>query len=188
MCESTSTYMSNTRIKTDCLRSCWIVYTNSQGHERLTVTESTSTIPTTESSTSSENRSDSEVSIDLDSIHLLLEPHLRPATPDPNNSVSQNIFKEHKELAKEYLKVQTEIAYVTRHREKLLAAMAEDQRQERLEISRKLEERDNLVQLEANLKRQLQLIRTGSRPQTSEGNSSQPNSDGWVLIPSSKQQ
>lgn len=85
--------------------------------------------------------------------------------------------------------------------------MAEDQRQERLEFSRKLEERvnclikckywaisdfgynfqDNLVQLEANLKRQLQLIRTGSRPQTNEHISTQPNADGWVLIPSSKQ-
>lgn len=97
--------------------------------------------------------------------------------------------------------------YVTWHKKELLAAMAEDQRQERLEFSRKLEERvssfnlsamramnnfgyafqDNLVQLEANLKRQLQLIRTGSRPQTSEHISTQPNGEGWVLIPSSKQ-
>lgn len=37
--------------------------------------------------------------------------------------------------------VQTEIGLVTGHRKKLLAAMAEDQRKEVLEISRKLEER-----------------------------------------------
>lgn len=37
--------------------------------------------------------------------------------------------------------VQTEIAYVTKHREEVLAAMDPKQRQERLDICRKLEEK-----------------------------------------------
>lgn len=41
----------------------------------------------------------------LDSVHLMLEPHLRPEPLDPNSSFSKQIFDEHKELAKEYLKV-----------------------------------------------------------------------------------
>ncbi|XP_037028070.1 mitogen-activated protein kinase kinase kinase 7 [Bradysia coprophila] len=158
---------------------------NSQGNKRLTVTENRSTAPTPESSTSNENPSDSDVSIDLESIHLLLEPHLRPTTPDPNNSASQKIFKEHNELAKEYLRIHSEIVYVTWSKNQLLDAMPEDQRQERLEFSRRLEERDNLKQFEAKLKRQLQLIRTGSRPQN-EQSSTEPKGEGWVLKPSSK--
>lgn len=42
---------------------------------------------------------------DLDSMHLMLEPHLRPPQPDPNSEISKQIFEEHKKLAKEYLKV-----------------------------------------------------------------------------------
>ncbi|KAG4079104.1 hypothetical protein HA402_001075 [Bradysia odoriphaga] len=158
---------------------------NSQGNKRLTVTENRSTAPTPESSTSNDNPSDTDVSIDLESIHLLLEPHLRPTTPDPNNSASQKIFKEHNELAKEYLRIHSEIVYVTWSKNQLLDAMPEDQRQERLEFSRRLEERDNLKQFEAKLKRQLQLIRTGSRPQN-EHSSTEPKGEGWVLQPSSK--
>lgn len=42
---------------------------------------------------------------DLDSMHLMLEPHLRPPQPDPNSDISKQIFEEHKKLANEYLKV-----------------------------------------------------------------------------------
>lgn len=56
--------------------------------------------------------------------------------------------------------MQTEIAYVTKHREELLAAMDAEQRRERLDFANKLIEKESLVQLEANLKLQLQLIRT----------------------------
>lgn len=42
---------------------------------------------------------------DLASVHLMLEPHLRPAPPDPKSDLSKQIFEEHKQLAKEYLKV-----------------------------------------------------------------------------------
>lgn len=41
----------------------------------------------------------------FDSMHLMLEPHLRPVSPDPNSKLSTEIFEEHKQLANEYLKV-----------------------------------------------------------------------------------
>lgn len=41
--------------------------------------------------------------------------------------------------------IQTEIAYVTKHRDELLAAMDPKQRQERLEYCRKLEEKVNCL-------------------------------------------
>lgn len=42
---------------------------------------------------------------DLDSMHMMLDPHLRPISPDLNNEESKRIFEEHKQLAQEYLKV-----------------------------------------------------------------------------------
>lgn len=42
----------------------------------------------------------------LDStLHMMLEPHLRPISPDLNDEESKRIFDEHKQLAQEYLKV-----------------------------------------------------------------------------------
>lgn len=97
-----------------------------------------------------------------DSLHQMLEPHLRPVPPSPNSQYSKKIFEDHKQLAKRYLKVntpqirisghlyliiisyrmqvQTEIAYVNQSREKLLAALDPIQRREREELCRKLEE------------------------------------------------
>lgn len=46
--------------------------------------------------------------LDLESLNLMLEPHLRPATPT-NSRLSQNIFNEHKSLAQEYLKVRIRV-------------------------------------------------------------------------------
>lgn len=40
-----------------------------------------------------------------DLIHLMLEPHLRPVSPLPNDQMSKDTFEEHKRLAKEYFKV-----------------------------------------------------------------------------------
>lgn len=43
----------------------------------------------------------------LDSMHMMLDPHLRPISPDLNNEESKRIFEEHKQLAQEYLKVRS---------------------------------------------------------------------------------
>lgn len=106
--------------------------------------------------------------LDLESLYQMLEPNLRPATPDASNHISQQIYEQHNDIAREYLKVggvdklyysilcrlvciyckyiliekvQTEIAYVTKHREELLAAMDADQRRERLDIAKKIKEK-----------------------------------------------
>lgn len=50
-------------------------------------------------------REQTDTESSLDSMYLMLEPNLRPATPDPNSRVSLQIFEEHKDLAREYLKV-----------------------------------------------------------------------------------
>lgn len=42
---------------------------------------------------------------DLDSMYLLLDPHLRPATPDMDDPKSVALFEEHKQLAQDFLKV-----------------------------------------------------------------------------------
>lgn len=52
---------------------------------------------------SNTDEEDSQSTFDL--MHLMLEPHLRPVSPEPNDQTSKEIFEEHKRLAKEYLKV-----------------------------------------------------------------------------------
>lgn len=122
-------------------------------------------------------RDESDSSLDLETMHLMLEPNMRPVTPDPSSRISLEIFNEHKQLAQEFLKVrisaplrvftstilmlcqvQTEIAYVTQHREELLSKMDPETRRQKLEVCSKLEERDSLLKLEANLRKQLELI------------------------------
>lgn len=49
--------------------------------------------------------SGSKTDADLDSMCLLLDPHLRPATPDMKDPSSKALYEEHKQLAQEYLTV-----------------------------------------------------------------------------------
>lgn len=51
--------------------------------------------------------SDDDDGVDNDTIRIVLEPDLRPSTPEPNSSVSKKLFEDHIKLAKEYLKVTT---------------------------------------------------------------------------------
>lgn len=98
---------------------------NNQSNERLTTTETRSNAITSSSGAlpsalstanptifsrreTSYARTEQNREIDddnLSSLHLMLEPHLRPAEPDPNSEFSKQIFEDHKRLAKEYLKV-----------------------------------------------------------------------------------
>lgn len=79
----------------------------------------------------------------------------------PNEPTSQKIYKEHMDLAQEYFKVksliggwqihifmatfilknQTEIAYLTKHKESLLQSMSPEERNVRLDICNKLKEK-----------------------------------------------
>ena len=73
----------------------------------------------------------------------ILDPHLRPIAP-ANHITSQKIYNEHKELAQDYLKVQTEIAYLTKQRESLLQNMSQEERDKRLDMCNKLKEKVNI--------------------------------------------
>lgn len=53
----------------------------------------------------SENTTQSDPN--LDNMYMLLDPHLRPGTPDNNNQYSMEIFEKHKQLAQDYFKVYT---------------------------------------------------------------------------------
>lgn len=79
--------------------------------------------------------------------------------------------------------MQTEIAYVTKHREELLAAMDAEQRRERLDFANKLIEKESLVQLEANLKLQLQLIRTTVTAQQQPASAGSDGGDATAVRP-----
>lgn len=51
------------------------------------------------------SNSDDDDGPTLDVIRLMLDQELQPINPDPHDQMSQQIFNEHKKLAKEYLKV-----------------------------------------------------------------------------------
>lgn len=61
--------------------------------------------------------------------------------------------------------VQTEIAYVSQHRDELLSKMDPETRSQKLDLCKKLEERDALLILEANLRKQLELINQSKTPE-----------------------
>ncbi|XP_059616737.1 mitogen-activated protein kinase kinase kinase 7 [Phlebotomus argentipes] len=151
-------------------------FANSEGKERLSVAETRIPAekdperPATGNCDVEDDRGDSYASLNLESMHLMLEPHLRPATPDPENELSMQIFEEHKQLAQDYLKLQTEIAYVKKNRDELLAAMSPQERQARQEYCERLEEKEALLKLHANLRRQLELLEKAPKNNNNFGN------------------
>lgn len=103
----------------------------------------------------------------LDSMHMMLDPHLRPLTPDLTDETSKQIFEEHKQLAQEYLKVQTELAYLSRHKTELENQTDDKVLIQKREVMQLEDEKESLIKLYWNLKKQLDLM---------EG-------DSWVLLP-----
>ncbi|XP_068081356.1 mitogen-activated protein kinase kinase kinase 7 [Anabrus simplex] len=127
----------------------------------------------------------SSTSEELDNVYLVLDKQLHPITPDHTCQESVQIFEQHKQLAQEYLKVQTKIAYLSRYRTQLAESLSEAEGLSQLdqqdserhqEELRKLEnEKDNLVALHSNLKRQLELIKRQQQGGPMEN-------DGWVVV------
>ncbi|KAF4514152.1 UNVERIFIED_CONTAM: hypothetical protein B566_EDAN019376, partial [Ephemera danica] len=62
---------------------------------------------------------------DLDNMYLMLDPQLQPIEPDTSSAESVRVFEEHKQLAQEYLRVQTEIAYTSHYRAQLVEQLSE---------------------------------------------------------------
>lgn len=74
-------------------------------------------------------------------LEVLLDPELQPEQPIPDNAESQEIFKEHRRLAMEYLKVNTNLYYAQDIKEKILVQMDPAERQEKQELLKKLKEK-----------------------------------------------
>ncbi|XP_018333081.1 mitogen-activated protein kinase kinase kinase 7 isoform X2 [Agrilus planipennis] len=110
---------------------------------------------------------------DLDNMHLLLDAHLRPATPDEHDPRSMALFEEHKQLAQEYLKVQTELAYLEQRKAKLQEAQSLEQQRRRQTIEQLQSEKESLILLRESLQRQKEQLNS---------NAGRRQSDGWVIV------
>ncbi|XP_075980227.1 uncharacterized protein LOC142979279 isoform X2 [Anticarsia gemmatalis] len=98
----------------------------------------------------------------LDSMHMMLDPHLRPISPDLNNEESKRIFEEHKQLAQEYLKIQTEFAYLSNHKAELEEKMDDEELRQKREIIQLEKEKDSLIKLYCSLDHQLTRVENES--------------------------
>ncbi|CAD7091020.1 unnamed protein product [Hermetia illucens] len=165
----------------------------SQGREHLTITETRpggippdNFVEASGSSTALSDESDS--SLDLDAMQLTLDPELQPELPDPNSRLSQQLFKEHKNLAKEYLKIETELAYKTQQRDELLSDPLEGEK--RKDYLKKIHEKESLLGLKAYLQQVLNNSPQQSQPAADARPQEQQNpaviseqtDDGWVHI------
>ena len=118
----------------------------------------------------------------------LINIQCKPIIPNCKSLVSQIIFKEHKSLTKEYLTIQMEIALLYHHKKILLTNMKTEEILY-FQSNHKLEdEKESLIKLYKNLKRQLQIIRIqqNSILEIASLSTLLPSitkKDGWVLIP-----
>lgn len=80
---------------------------------------------------------------DLDNVYRLLDADLRPLTPDQTCERSKEIFEEHKQLAQEYLKVQTEIALLGQHKNEMLKNLTIDSLRQQEELKKLEDEKVN---------------------------------------------
>ncbi|XP_012274170.1 mitogen-activated protein kinase kinase kinase 7 isoform X2 [Orussus abietinus] len=142
-------------------------------------------------------KSSSTTNNDLDNVYRLLDAELRPLTPDYTCPRSREIFEEHKQLAQEYLKVQTEIALLGQHRNEMLKNLSVDSLRQQQELRKLEDEKESLVKLYRNLKRQLEIMkgqRVGASGNSVDRQTSATSAasvpaavssaqDGWVVVP-----
>ncbi|KAL5240977.1 hypothetical protein ACI65C_008387 [Semiaphis heraclei] len=117
---------------------------------------------------------------ELDNLYLMLDQQLHPIPPDNTCPQSVQIFEEHKQLAQEYLKVQTERAYLSRHMEQLAERLSQEEilcdeevDEDDEEIKKLKNEKENLTQLSQNLKKQLEMIHV---KKSNHSNENEPSS------------
>lgn len=135
-------------------------------------------------------QSSSTTSEDLGNVCRLLDADLRPLTPDNTCERSLEIFEEHKQIAQEYLKVQTEIALLSQHKNEMLKNLSLDSLRQQQELQKLEDEKESLVKLYRNLKRQLQIMKAQriNGALTNAGGPTIPpavsGNNGWVVVPS----
>lgn len=146
----------------------WIIFRECKTSNGSQNTVTAGTLSTSETSHTSSDLND--ISVLLDS----LDSPLRPATPDLNDPRSVEKYEEHKKLAQEYWKMQTELVLLTQRKNELLQAEAEEERRQR-ELTKLQEEKESLRLIRDLLQQQRE---------SGVGQSSARNSgDGWVIVP-----
>ncbi|XP_025160622.1 mitogen-activated protein kinase kinase kinase 7 isoform X2 [Harpegnathos saltator] len=134
-------------------------------------------------------QSSSTTTEDLGNVCRLLDADLRPLTPDYTCERSREIFEEHKQIAQEYLKVQTEIALLSQHKNEMLKNLSLDSLKQQQELRKLEDEKESLVKLCRNLTRQLQIMKD-QRLNGALTNAGAPTlapavsgNNGWVVVP-----
>ncbi|XP_078038049.1 mitogen-activated protein kinase kinase kinase 7 [Augochlora pura] len=131
-------------------------------------------------------QSNSTTNEDLDNVYRLLDADLRPLTPDQTCERSKEIFEEHKQLAQEYLKVQTEIALLGQHKNEMLKNLTLDSLRQQEELRKLEDEKESLIKLYRNLKRQLEIMKNQRMNNTLNAQMVGPTvsgNNGWFVIP-----
>ncbi|XP_055847006.1 mitogen-activated protein kinase kinase kinase 7 [Episyrphus balteatus] len=203
-------------LKNDSVVNLFENTSKTDNKQRLTVTETKPVIHEDDDDEDDDDDRENACSVDDDyaadqSLHQMLDPSLQPELPIPNNRLSQEIYQDHTRLAKEYLRVDTELYYATDRRDKYLASLDPIEREQKMILMKKLEEKEELLELYNDLKQQLERIRAAQAQQTTSSTSAQitssadpqtsrsvkvlqsqissdslaadPADDGWVLIP-----
>lgn len=131
---------------------------------------------------------DHEAMIDRAVEHL--DPDLRPVPPQPNCPDSMQIYQNHRQMAADYIKIQTDLNDLNRIRseleEKLSAESVNHEDTEK--VFRLHAEKDSLLQFNKKLKIQLRLIRNALVKQGGQNLSASSLDNDWILVhPDNKQ-
>lgn len=91
---------------------------------------------------------------DLDNMYMCLDPNLRPATPDFSDPQSVRLFEEHKSIARDYFKVETQIYYQTQECDRLRAKQSVERQRQLKNIQNLQSEKESLILLKETLLQQ----------------------------------
>ncbi|XP_012253187.2 mitogen-activated protein kinase kinase kinase 7-like isoform X2 [Athalia rosae] len=170
-------------LQVECDSNAWEMSSNDSSWEIRNMAGLDKMVPKTNKTA----QGSSTTSEDLENIYRLLDAELRPLTPDYTCQQSREIFEEHKQLAQEYLKVQTEIALLGQHKNEMLKNLSLDSVRQQQQLRELEDEKESLVKLYWSLKTQLQIMKghRGGNPGASPAamGSAVSGEDGWVVVP-----
>merc|ERR1711936_1411001 len=121
----------------------------------------------------------------LDTACDLLAPELRPVAPQPNCPQSMKIYEDHRNLAAEFVRMQTEMTELQQYKAQLAEQIKENQELvEKKAPSLEEEEKDALLAFREKLSEQLSMIEEAQLKKAGSAHSSQGSnkSNGWVVV------
>jgi len=129
----------------------------------------------------------------LDTACDLLAPELRPVAPQPNCPQSMKIYEDHRNMAAEFVRMQTEMTELQQYKAQLAEQIKENQEmvemkgpslEEEREVNRLKEEKDALLAFREKLGEQLSMIEEAQLKKAGSAHSSQGSnkSNGWVVV------